>query len=443
MTQPIPPDDEAPLSDDDAPDAPPPGAPLRVVTDDEAPDPDWSRALARTDKGITKDPGNAALILSHSSAWDGVLEHDVFADRITVGTCPPLPKLPAGWASLAPPRPGEITAEHVTFAGLWIRRQWSQSFGPEAIHAGLVYAAKLRPVHPLRDYLDRCAVGWDGTARVEAWLSTYLGGASTDAAGAVYLANVGRWWMVSAIARAFDPGCKVDHVLVLEGDQGARKNQALEVLFSPWYLPELPDLRDKDSMHCLSGVWCALNDELGATRRGDVERAKSFFSRREDVYRPPYERHTVRRPRSCIFAATTNEAEYLLDVTGNRRWWPVRVRSVAVDDLRRDRDQLWGEAVHLYRDGAQWWPDASLTSAVSAEQDRRVQTDEWEARIARLVHGLERVTVGECLTDLGIEPGKWTQGDQMRVGRCLRRLEWRVTWEGARADRRRVWLPPG
>lgn len=456
MTQPADPHDPDP-TDADAPDAPPAPTPgLRVVRDEEAQDPDWARALARSSTGVpTKDPGNVALILSHSAAWDGVLEHDVFADRVQLAKLPDLPLLPEGWASLASPAAGELSPEHVTYAGLWLRRRWGQSWGAEAIQAGIVYAAKLRPVHPLRDYLERCAATWDGRPRVGTWLEDYLGARPASGAERVYLSSVGRWWLVSAVARALQPGCKADHVLVLEGQQGARKNTALEALFSPWYLPELPDLRDKDSMVALAGIWCALNDELGATRRGDVERSKSFFSRSEDVYRRPYDRNTTRRPRTNVFAATTNEGEYLLDVTGNRRWWPVRVGDIRIDALSADRNDLWGEAVALYRgttgpapagDGSEWWPDPTLAPALADQQDRRVQGDEWEATIARFIAGSASTTVGDCLqTALDIPPAKWTTADQQRVGRCLRRLGWqsaRVAPAGA-TSRRRVWLPPG
>lgn len=436
------PTDDYTPDDSDAPDAPPPG-PVRVVRDDEAPPPEWSRALACNEHGIpTKDPGNAALILTQSQAWSGALEHDVFAGEIQARSFPPLPRLPDGWPTLPPPPAGELCDQHLVYAGLWLRRAWSQSWGPEAVRAALDYAARANPVHPLRDYLDACSVQWDGVPRVEGWLQHYFDAESRTPVQGVYLANVGRWWLISAVARALTPGCKVDHVLVLEGAQGAGKNQGIEALFSPWYLPELPDLRDKDAMHALGGIWCAMNDELGATRRSDIERNKSFFTRNEDVYRAPYTRNFVRRPRSCVFAATTNEVEYLLDVE-NRRWWPVRVRTVRVDELRRDRDQLWGEAVELYRAGNLWYPDASLRGALVAEQSARVHGDLWDERIVEYLEAHPSgVRLAEIATNaLLIEPSHQTPGDAQRISRCLRRNGWSPRRRSSGGSRSRLWEP--
>ena len=182
-----------------------------------------------------------------------------------------------------------------------------------------------------------------------------------------------------------------------------------------------------------------------------MSRIKAFLSRTTDRYRPPYERYVVEIPRQCVFAGSVNPDTYLRDETGNRRFWPVRCGTINLDALRRDRDQLWAEAVARFNAGAIWWiDDPVLTAAANVEQDARYQADAWDARIDRWLdferrranHGyagyddwrdeeLERASpltdasVGEILEGaLGIEPARWTKADQMRVGAYLKRNQW-------------------
>jgi predicted P-loop ATPase len=157
-----------------------------------------------------------------------------------------------------------------------------------------------------------------------------------------------------------------------------------------------------------------------------------------------------------------NPDTYLRDETGNRRFWPLRCGTIDIAALARDRDQLWAEAVHRFREGAIWWiDDPAILAEARDEQDRRYQSDAWDARIDRwLTHEtrsvdrghagwedwrneeFERpepicdVSVGEILEGaLGIEPAKWTKGDQMRVGAWLKSRDWERYRSGAGATR--------
>lgn len=417
-------------NDDDAPDAPPvkrkpsrkprPPAPERpsgVIDITQT----WQRGLARNHKEeVTKDVGNVALILSRDEAWRGRLRFNAFADRIEIGECPSLPDMPPNWSSLVPPAAGDVCSEHDVYVGLWLRRKYRVTWSAEACRAGLTYAARQHAYNPVTDYLSACAERWDRRARLDSWLIDHLG-----AEQSIYTLRVSSMWVIGAVARAFKPGDKVDHLLILEGEQGYGKTSALEILFGDaHFLPDLPDLRDKDAMHLLAGCHCALADELGALRSAaSVERAKSFFTRRLDIYRPPYTRDAVRRPRSCVFAATTNAFEYLVDETGNRRYWPVLcTKRLDQQRLRDERDQLWGEAVQRYRAGEAWFPEAGLLEVIREAQGVRVLADEWEPRIARHVDGLEFTTVADCLQSLGIEAKDWSPFHQQRAARCLVRL---------------------
>lgn len=411
-------------TDDDAPDAPPKTngrSGLRLANASDFDLPDWVRGLATNAKGTpTKEPGNAATILSHSTPWKGVLRHDAQADVVRVDKLPSLPNLPSDWPALSPPEPGVLAEPHVIYAGLWLSRQWSQSWAPQVLRSAMVYAAKLATYDPLVDYLEQCAAKWDREPRVATWLADYLGAERSG----VHL-RIGTMWLVSAVARAVNPGEKVDYVLVLEGTQGAGKNRAMELLFGDrYFLPEVPDVRDKDAMHLLRGAWCACIDELSAIRAADVERVKSFLTRRIDVYRPPYERDVVTMPRRCVFVATTNAPEYLTDSTGNRRYWPVRCETIDHDAIVRDRDQIWGEAMVMHRNGVQHWPEELDHPALRIVQESRAQVDEWEDRVRKFVDSHEWTTAGDCLASLGKEPADWSPGDVHRVTRILTRLGW-------------------
>lgn len=380
------------------------------------PETDWASEL-RTDQDgrITADVGNAALLLANDSGWAGSLVYDDFADRIYWASEPP-----AMSGFERPAKGQDIADHHATYVHHWFARRLGVTLKKGAVQDAMVAAARMRTVHPLRDYLT--SIRWDGKPRLDNWLTTYLGAEKTR-----YTSHVGRWWAVSAIARALNPGCQADHMLVLEGSQGIGKSSALRILAGEWYLPCLPDIKNPAAGHMLQGNWIAEVGELDALRRQELTTVKDFVTRIVDKYRPPYGRFQVVRPRQIVFAATTNEDAYLHDSSGARRFWPVATNQLDRNGLERDRDQLWAEAVTLYRAGAAWWPDEGLSAEVKEEQSARHATDEWEQPIIAWVNATAEprsgFTIGDVLKGaLTIEQGKWTRADQTRVGSCLRSL---------------------
>lgn len=241
-------------------------------------------------------------------------------------------------------------------------------------------------------------------------------------------------------------------MLILEGAQGAGKSTALKVLAGEdWFTDQLAEIGSKDADLQMVGVWVIEIAELDAISRAEVSRIKSFLTRTTNRYRPPYERYPVSVPRQCVFAGSVNLDTYLPDETGNRRFWPISVGHIDLDGLRRDRDQLWAEAVVRYGEGAPWWlDDSDLVAAANAAQDERYQGDAWDAHIDRWLtherrrvnHGyagyddwrdeevlrsepLNDVSVGEILEQaLRIEPARWTRNDQMRVSKYLKARKW-------------------
>ena len=156
----------------------------------------------------------------------------------------------------------------------------------------------------------------------------------------------------------------------------------MEILGGEFYSDDIADLGAKDAAIGTAGVWIVELAELAAMNRAEVEKVKAFLSRRIDRYRPPYARHYIWTPRQCVFGGSINLQKYLKDETGGRRFWPARCGHMNLDALRRDRDQLWAEAVVRYERGELWWLDtADLIADAAGEQEERLQADPWETAI--------------------------------------------------------------
>jgi predicted P-loop ATPase len=268
--------------------------------------------------------------------------------------------------------------------------------------------------HQVRDYLD--GLKWDGTKRLETFAANYLGTDDTS-----YFTAVGQCMFIAAVARVMRPGCKVDHIPILEAEQGALKSSTIDALFSPWFSDDLAELGTKDAAMQVRVAWGIEIAELASMRKGEIERVKAFIARRVDRFRPSYGRHVVEVPRQSVFIGTTNADTYLKDETGGRRFWPLRCGRINLDAIKRDRDQLWAEAVALYRSGSSWWlTDVHDIAAAREAQADRFVIDEWAVPIAEHLNTKDDTSVSEILSEvLNIEQAKWTQQDQTRVARCL------------------------
>jgi predicted P-loop ATPase len=338
---------------------------------------------------------------------------------------------------------------------------------PATCAAAVQMVASHHRHHPVRGYLQN--LRWDRTSRLDMWLETYLGaridaealdaGLSDDDLNCeeptpsegytAYLRSIGPKWLIAAVARIYRPGCKVDHVIVFEGPQGVGKSTCLRILAGDeWFADEISDLGTKDSAQDLRGKWIVELAEVAALKRATLERMKAFISRNVDHYRPSYGRRSMDFPRQCVFAGTTNADAYLADETGNRRFWPVKVTGLRLEELVRDRDQLWAEAVVRFKAGEAWWLDREVEAFAAEEQEQRRQGDPWEEPILEWLGRQTKTehTVAEILSGaLRREVGDWTQADLNRVARCLRangyeRFQVRAAAQDGSGKRRRTWM---
>ena len=303
--------------------------------------------------------------------------------------------------------------------------------------------------HPVLEYLE--GLKWDGTERLSGWLTTYLGVPQSPLADAI-----GRKFLISAVARVMSPGCKVDHVLILEGLQGTLKSKALRALVGDdWFTDQIADLGTKDSCQDLRGVWVIELSELTPSAPAKSSRSRLISPPGRPLPAelwPPLDRRpaTVRVHRHHQRARVPER---------HHRQPPLLARDVhqaRPRALARDRDQLWAEAVAAYHAGETWWlDDDELRRAAEAEQEARRIDDPWEAIIADWLDNPTKqpdrdgyrapsssTTAASPSPRSSSTPSRkpaerQTKGDQMRVGTVLRLLGWTKT----HTVTGKVWLP--
>jgi Virulence-associated protein E len=301
--------------------------------------------------------------------------------------------------------------------------------GLENVQQAAERACEENRFDPVCDHLD--ALHWDGTPRLDRWVSTYLGAEDTALNRAI-----GRKTLIAMVRRAREPGCKFDYALVLEGPQGAGKSTALRILAGEDNFTDQPILHldTRSQQEALEGAWICELSELAGLRRTEVETIKNFLSKTEDNARPAYGRYYRDQPRRCIFVGTTNSDEYLKDDTGNRRFWSVRIGVIDLEALERDRDQLLAEAAAAEAKGESLGLPAEFYGAAAVQQDQRVIKDPWEDLLAGVtgktinvdgVNVQERVSTSDLLTlHLRLAPDKITDLAAKRLRIVMRRLGW-------------------
>ncbi len=292
------------------------------------------------------------------------------------------------------------------------------------VHQAIEMQAHRSRFNPMRDWLIQCAHNWDGQPRVDGALERYWGVRDPHAA------LVSRVWLLSLVARMLDPGCEVQTCLVMLGDQGVGKSRSLKALVGDeWFADSPLPIGDKDAAQIIRGKALWELGEGAIMQKKSAEDVKAFLSAPFDTYRPTHGRAVVDVPRTCTFVLTVNPNGALLhDPTGARRFMPVTVGAyVDVSAVRRDREQILGEAVarlaagedfYLTRDGA-----AELAPANESIGDH----DAWEDLLADWFTSrpnVQWITWRDVIGALHCKTEDFDKGKQMRLGACLRRMGW-------------------
>jgi predicted P-loop ATPase len=314
-------------------------------------------------------------ILRNDRRWRGVLAINDMAKVVAVTRAPP-------WHTYEPHTSADSWDPDVDPIRLinWIQRAYGIQLSGKRCADCVLNVAQDRHFHPVRDHLN--GLHWDSTPRLETFFSSYCG--STDN---LYTRAVARVMFVGLVARAMKPGCKHDTVVVLEGDQGIRKSTLLKVLASERYFAEATsEIGTKDAQLAMHGKWLLEIPELAGLGNAQVELIKAFFSRASDWLRPPYAKAHCDLLRSSAPVATTNASQYLKDRTGNRRYLPIKLGEagpIDIDAVVRDRDQLWAEAVMMWRDCVPWWinRDDPVLALANRQVEARETVDPWEEQI--------------------------------------------------------------
>lgn len=352
---------------------------------------------------------NAVTLLSKHDDWQGVLAFNRFTMRPEV--LKPIPGQPVDDC------PRNMTDNDYTTAQEWFNRNGFPRASASIVVSAVNKVSRNQSHDPLTTHLN--TLRWDGVGRIGTWLVDYIGAEDN-----AYTREVGKRWLIAAVARAYKPGCKVDNMIVLEGAQGARKSTALAVLAgNGWFGDALPPMNHKDASSYLRGHWIIEVAELEAMRR-EVDAVKAFLSRQVEHFRESYGRLEGTEPRRCVFAGTTNKDDWQRDETGGRRFWPVKVGTIDIPALKRDRDQLWAEAIKLFRAGERWWLSDEAEAMAAVEVAERRTDDPWRAAIAHCIVDKDEVASRMVLGDMGRMPSEMTPYDSKRVNQELVGLGW-------------------
>jgi predicted P-loop ATPase len=316
-----------------------------------------------------------------------------------------------------------------------------------AIEEAIAVVGRDNAFHPVREYLN--GLVWDSKKRIDTWLSDFAG--VQDSA---YVRSVGRKVLCAAVTRILKPGCKFDHIMVLEGEQGIGKSRLCRILGGTWAADFTLDPHNKDTIQNLQGKWIVEMAEMAVVNRSEQQALKAFITRQSDKIRVAYGRLSTEFQRQCIFIGTINpeaDGTYLKDSTGNRRFWPVELVGGRVNftGLAENRNQLFAEAAVLAKAGEKLYMETGrMEEDARAVADARHAEDPWTERIAQWLtdpvaglgsgKGREFITAREIFVDaMGGIDKQLGRRDVVSIANVLRRLGWKsvLKWKDGRPVR--------
>lgn len=317
---------------------------------------EWKTDLEYTKSGkLLCNIANIILILENDPALAGHIVHDLFTGMDSAKDGLPWNKNANQW-----------TDTDDANLRVWLEKHYDIT-GKEKIADALTAVLTRHSYHPIRDYLS--GLTWDGVPRLDRIIIDYMGAEDSELNRAM-----SRKHFVAAVARVFNPGCKYDYCLIMSGAEGIGKSTLLRIMGGRWFNDSITTLEGKEGMEQLRRAWVVELGELSSIKRSDVEQVKAHLSKQVDIYRAAYARRVLEHPRQCVFCGTTNEALFLKGDTGNRRFWVIPVVAELrkyrdwSEAIRRDRDQLWAEAVHYYKQGEPLYLSEELEAQAKQRQ---------------------------------------------------------------------------
>jgi predicted P-loop ATPase len=390
---------------------------------------DWRLKLTKTDKGVLHTSFHNLMLILTNAANGPLLKHNSFNVQDTwMVDCP--------WGAK---KGEEVVDDDILMIKAHLVKRYRFEPKTDKITEVVRVIARQNSFHPVKDYL--ATLVWDGIPRLETWLKDYHGATGPQA----YLAAVGRKVLTAMIARVMNPGCKFDHVMVLEGKQGIGKSTMTEILSYPWYSDTAIDIREKDSKMQLQGVWILELAELNPSKK-DRDLLKNFITSKSDRFRLPYGRKMATFKRQSVFIGTTNDSNYLSDKTGGRRWWPVKAGQLDRDGLIKVRDQLIAEAKVCYeRNEKLWLDDPHVEKLAKVEQRDRLEIDDVQDELENF---LDKKTpapfrIIDLLSEPFFEGMRKDQWSQNRVGEMLRTLGYKMQYKRVNKVKARWWEKEG
>jgi putative DNA primase/helicase len=395
---------------------------------------DWRDGLQYKGNELLKGSfTNLVLFAQHHPWFEGVFRLNDFQKDIYVAKCPK-------WQDQQTFRVKRLDDFEITACAAQME-QFGVTSDINKVMRAIAHAAEKNKFHPARDYFD--ALKWDGTERLKGWLATYLGSHDDDED---YLSFIGTKWLTAAVKRIYEPGCKFDHVLVLEGSQGRGKSTALEQMATfagETYFTDnvkISDISRDNTIMMLQGSVIVELAELAGFNKKDDEEIKGWITLKVDRCRRPYDKVVSHFPRQFVLSATTNNYDYLKDPTGNRRYWPTKTGELNIELIKRDSTQLWAEAVSLYKSGLYVGPTEEEQVLAKAAQEKRLAVDSWEDDVLSALNNIPTYNgfkLRAVLTEMGLNLRDRDYKTERRVCSILRAsgYENRAVWGDGKTEK--------
>jgi len=380
------------------------------------PEPEPWPVFTRDSKGkIEPSITNAVQALRRADVCDARIAYDEFKDATLVAWGED-----KGWRAL---RDTDYTRLRVV-----LERRGFKNPGRELVRDAAMQVSEENKFDSAIQWAE--SIAWDGVARVDGFLARYMGVESGP-----YARSVSRYTWTALAARLLEPGAKCDMVPVLVGGQGTGKSTGVMAMAPDpdAYVEVNLEHRDDNLARSLRGKLVGELGELRGLMTKDAEAIKAWITRTHEEWIPKYVEFSTKFPRRLLFIGTTNSDEFLADDTGERRWLPVDVGDVDVAAIERDRDQLWAEAIVLFRrEGVQWHEALTLGATT---HDRYKISDPWQPAIENWLQQDEMDSVGgapRCLAPfklenllqgaLGLDARDLGMREQKRAASVLKRL---------------------